>query len=160
MSPSPVASVHNNSTLKRKAAPHSNVVQASPVHKRKRSTESHGNAAADDPARKYCLGKLEELFRDVFLRYPHVRAHAGSPAEGESMNVGEDNKNATTLMPKELEALTEEEKETLLNNSRQFANELESSVFEIYAEPDKNGNPHAGGKYKYVCNFIIPIYRC
>lgn len=67
------------------------------------------------------------------------------------MDDEEDTKNIKTqVVPKELEALSEEEKEMLLNEARQFANELESNVFEIYAEPDKNGHPHAGGKYKYV----------
>ncbi|KAH9479373.1 Transcription factor bye1 [Psilocybe cubensis] len=149
VSASPVTSVQH-STLKRKAAPHSNPVQASPAHKRKRSTESHGHGstAADDPARKYCLGKLEELFKDVFLRYPHIRTQSESSAAGQPMDVTEDSNETAKLVPKDPELLTEEEKETVLNRARQFANELESSVFEIYAEPDKNGNPHAGGKYK------------
>jgi hypothetical protein len=53
-------------------------------------------------------------------------------------------------MAKKLEELTDEEKDALVNESRQFAADLESCVFEIYSEPDKAGQPHAGGKYKFV----------
>ncbi|KIM44727.1 hypothetical protein M413DRAFT_9028 [Hebeloma cylindrosporum] len=126
-SPSPSVS----GQLKRKSA-HSNLVQSSPPpSKRKKSGSRHeSQSPADDPARKYCLGKLEELFRDIFLRYPHIKDAGG------------------TIMAKKLEELTDEEKDALVNESRQFATELESCVFEIYSEPDKAGQPHAGGKYK------------
>jgi hypothetical protein len=69
------------------------------------------------------------------LRYPHtsIRTDAGR-----------------TIMAKKLEELTDEEKDALVNESRQFAADLESCVFEIYSEPDKAGQPHAGGKYKFV----------
>ncbi|KAJ7898426.1 hypothetical protein B0H13DRAFT_2664550 [Mycena leptocephala] len=39
-----------------------------PPPKRKREASSD---ASDDPARAFCLGKLEGVFHDIFLRYPH-----------------------------------------------------------------------------------------
>ncbi|KAG5654372.1 hypothetical protein H0H81_003830 [Sphagnurus paluster] len=88
---------------------------------------------ADDPTRKYCLGKLEELFRDIFLRNAHVRVPTN---EGVS------------VVQKPPEDLTEEEKATLIEDSKRFADDLEKCVFEIYSEPDKLGEPSAGSKYK------------
>ena len=127
-SPSPSAS----GQLKRKL-----VLSSPPPSKRKKSGSRH-ESPADDPARKYCLGKLEELFRDIFLRYPHTRIRTDAGG---------------TIMAKKLEELTDEEKDALVNEARQFAIELESCVFEIYSEPDKAGQSHAGGKYKCVIIF-------
>lgn len=81
----------------------------------------------DDPTRSYCLSKLQDVFRDIFLRYPHVYID-GFDAE----------------VAKTEEDLTEGEKESVLSSADQFARELESCVFDIYCEPDK----HAGAKYK------------
>lgn len=140
-------------TLKRKAAV-SSVVRTSPAPKRKRSADS-GNSATDDPARKYCLGKLEELFKDVFLRYPNARANVKRESEENKMNVDEDQKEIKPDPVDTQEAkLGEEQKQALTDAANQFAKELESCVFEIYSEPDKNGNPHAGGKYKCVSFFL------
>lgn len=67
----------------------------------------------------------------------------------EDMDTGEDNQPLPpTLVNKKLEELNDEEKEALIEESRQFAKDLEQCVFNIYSEPDKNGHPHAGGKYK------------
>ena len=126
--------------LKRKAA---NVSESSPPSKKKKSSD-----AVEDPARKYCLGKLEELFRDVFLRYPHVR----SETTGEDMDV-----NDSTIIPKKIEELSEKEMEALINEAKQFARDLESCVYDIYSEPDKQGNVHAGGKYKYVALSFLKL---
>jgi hypothetical protein len=133
-SPSASATQHGHH-LKRKAA---NVSESSPPSKKKKSSE-----ALDDPARKYCLGKLEELFRDVFLRYPHVR----SETTDEDMDV---NESKSRIIPKKIEELSEKEMEALINEAKQFARDLEGCVYDIYSEPDKQGNVHAGGKYKYV----------
>jgi hypothetical protein len=139
--------------LKRKAT---NATRSSspPLPKRKKSGDP-----ADDPARKYCLGKLEELFKDVFLRYPHVRILVSDDIDKTNdMEIGE-RQPATKLVSKNLEDLSDEEKEALLEESRQFSRDLENCVFEIYSEPDKSGHPHAGGKYKYVStNHFRRIY--
>ena len=122
--------------LKRKAT---NVSESSPPPKKKKPSD-----AVDDPARKYCLGKLEELFRDVFLRYPHVRFETTD----EDMDVNDSKESK--IIPKKIEELNEKEMEALINEAKQFAQDLESCVYDIYSEPDKQGNVHAGGKYKYV----------
>ncbi|KAJ7577052.1 hypothetical protein C8J56DRAFT_972207 [Mycena floridula] len=95
--------------------------------KRRRPSE-----AAEDPARKYCLGKLEEVFRDIFNRYPHVKG----------------DENPDELVEKKPEELTEEQKSHVLDAAKQFAAELEQCVYETYSEPDKQGRACAGGKYK------------
>jgi hypothetical protein len=89
------------------------------------------------------LGKLGELFRDIFLRYPHVRI------ENEGNNVS-DKARETGIVEKPLGELTEEEKTNLLDESKEFAIELEKCIFDIYSEPDKQGNLSAGSNYKYV----------
>lgn len=111
-----------------------------PPAKRKRPDVSN---ALDDPTRKYCLGKLEELFRDIFLRYPHIRVET----QGEDNH---DKVHETNLVQKPLDDLTDDEKAALVDESKQFATELEKCVFEIYSEPDKLGDPSAGSKYKCV----------
>ena len=131
---SPSSPTHGH--LKRKAT---NVAESSPPSKKKKSSD-----AVDDPARKYCLGKLEELFRDVFLRYPHVRYETTD--EDMDVNDGKESK----IIPKKIEELSEKEMEALVNEANQFARDLESCIYDIYSEPDKQGNVHAGGKYKYV----------
>lgn len=91
---------------------------------------------SDDPTRKYCLGKLEAVFRDIFLRYPHVRSKV--EVEDEVPQVEEKGKDD----------VTEEEKNAILQDSKQFADDLEKCVFEIYSEPDKQGKSAAAAKYK------------
>ena len=81
----------------------------------------------------------------MFLRYPHVR----SETTDEDMDV---NDSKIKIIPKKIEELSEEEKEALINEAKQFAQDLEDCVYDIYSEPDKQGNPHAGGKYKYVAS--------
>lgn len=89
-------------------------------------------AADEDPARKYCLGKLQEMFFPIFRRYPHIDAPDGSGSRVE-------------LAP---ENVTQEVEERLENEAKSFAVELEQCVFDIYAEPDKYGKPSVGSKYK------------
>ncbi|KAF9075359.1 hypothetical protein BDP27DRAFT_1315936 [Rhodocollybia butyracea] len=117
---------------------------SSPTLKRiaKRSSEGPPTKKAkttdplEDPTRRYCLGKLEDVFRDIFLRYPHVRSKS------------EDSGSAAQVMEKRKEDLTEEERTAVLEDSKQFADDLEKCVFEIYSEPDKHGNSAAAAKYK------------
>lgn len=142
-STSPSPSIHG--PAKRKA---SFVHQSSspPPSKKKRPRESH---SGDDPVRKYCLTKLEELFKDVFLRYPHVRVSASGSDEPPSASAGSiEEQEQSKIVPKKLEELSDEEKDALIKESQQFSQDLENCVFEIYSEPDKSGNPHASGKYK------------
>ena len=135
----------SQSRRKKSPAPHSGRLKRkthesshTPPPKRKKPAES---SATDDPTRKYCLGKLEELFRDIFLRYPHLHT--------ESIDGG-DNKVHERVVRKGQGDLTEEEKALLVDKSKQFATDLESCIYEIYAEPDKQGKLSAGPKYKYV----------
>ncbi|KAE9397073.1 hypothetical protein BT96DRAFT_88937 [Gymnopus androsaceus JB14] len=55
-------------------------------------------------------------------------------------------------LPEQLEKgvddLTEEEKHAILEASKQFADDLEKCVYEIYSEPDKHGKSAAAAKYK------------
>ncbi|OJT02887.1 hypothetical protein TRAPUB_6557 [Trametes pubescens] len=107
--------------------------QPQPPSKRPRSESTSG----DDAIRKYCLGKLHELFCQIFTRYPFLPS-----AEGEHERSGE-------LVPdKKPEELTLEEKEQLETKARQAGTDLEQSIYELYAEPDKQGKQVAAGKYK------------
>lgn len=138
---SPVVS-SAKSRLKRKQS----TAETQPPNKRKKS-----DTATEDPVRKYCLGKLEDVFRDVFFRYPHVREDktiVKTEGEGEGQELNEEKKSVGGIVPKKLEEMTEEEKEALMNESKRFTAELERCMFDIYSEPDKSGAPHAGAKYK------------
>lgn len=119
-----------------------NASDVNPASKRKKAAEVE---AADDPIRKYCLGKLEELFRDIFLRYPHVRVKIEEGGQGQK----------SVIIPKKLEELSDEDKDVLIEESKQFAEGLERCVYEIYSEPDRNGNPQAGGNYKYANSYEL-----
>ncbi|OSD02932.1 hypothetical protein PYCCODRAFT_1434818 [Trametes coccinea BRFM310] len=106
--------------------------QPQPPAKRPRSESTAG----DDAVRKYCLGKLQELFCQIFTRYPFLNP----PAEGEEL--GE-------LHPdKKPEELTPEEKEQLEARAKQFGADLEQCIYELYSELDKQGKHVAAGKYK------------
>ncbi|KAF9454334.1 hypothetical protein P691DRAFT_809892 [Macrolepiota fuliginosa MF-IS2] len=138
-SQTPVSPVLHSASTKLRLKRKQSVSEAQTPNKRKRS-----DTATEDPARKYCLGKLEEIFRDVFFRYPHVRAQA-EPEGGEEQ---EKKPGVGGIVWKKLEEMTDEEKEVLTNESKQFAAELEQCMFDIYSEPDRSNAPHAGGKYK------------
>lgn len=95
---------------------------------KRRKPSSDSSTATDDPARKYCLGKLHEVFDGIFTKYPHVGGQEG----------------------KALEDLTDGEQGSVRDQARRFATELEQCVYDIYSEPDKYGKSSAGGKYKCV----------
>lgn len=122
--------VRNKPTKKRRSQG-----AAHPPPAKRKKVSSNDMTAADDPARKYCLGKLQVVFRDIFLRYPYVPV-----ADGDS-----------TL--KKSEDLTEEETSKVLERSQVFAADLEESVYDTYGEPDKDGDKHAGPKYKFVLRY-------
>jgi len=140
-SPSHSPSVHGGKR-KAKSASVGQGTSPAPPPKRKRSTTGvvDQQNTQDDPVRKYCLTKLEDVFKEVYLRYPYVRLkEEDDDGEGQS---------GVKIIKKELTDMSEEEKEAVVEDSRQFARELEACVYETYAEPDKNGNPHAAAKYK------------
>jgi len=137
-SPSHSPSVHVG---KRKAKNDTVAQGASPAPPPKRKRSATGVVdAQDDPVRKYCLTKLEDVFKEVYLRYPYVRLKEEDD-DGEGQN-------GVKIIKKELTDMSDEEKEAVIEDSRRFARELEACVYEAHAEPDKNGNPHAAAKYK------------
>jgi hypothetical protein len=113
-----------------------------PPPKRKKSVSEHN--ASEDATRKYCLGRLQEVFNEIFLKYP-LADMQGSDAED----------GCVSKAPKDL---TEEERTRLKDLGRKFAEELEQCVFDIYSEPDKQSLPSAGGKYKCVV-FVLSVTR-
>jgi len=102
-----------------------------PPSKRKKSEPS--GSAEDDPARKYCLGKYQEMMTAIFLKYPH-------DASGQEIEDKVD--------------ISAEEKTRLQEEAKKFAADLEQCVYEIYAERDKDGNLTASGKYKWVARTV------
>ncbi|KAH7926015.1 hypothetical protein BV22DRAFT_387715 [Leucogyrophana mollusca] len=100
-----------------------------PAPKRKKSAETSSN---EDPARKYCLGKLQETFSEIFLKYPHTDSTEESSGKVEQ----------------NVEEINDEDKKRLEEVAKAFATELEQCVFDIYSEPDKHGKQSAGPKYK------------
>ncbi|PCH44335.1 hypothetical protein WOLCODRAFT_133175 [Wolfiporia cocos MD-104 SS10] len=124
-SPSP----HPNGHSRRKQ---SSASQPQQPEKRVRSE------SGEDPARKYCLTKLQEIFSGIFLRYPYLRVE----------ETGRERPEEITEPDKKQEELTDEEKEKLGQTANRFAAELEECIYELYAEPDKNGKRSAAGKYK------------
>ena len=116
------------------------VATTSTATKRKRAESLSTNpSAAEDAARKYCLGKFAEMFMGIFMQYPCIQE---INAEGE----GAPKKATVTRKPEEL---TEDDKTQLRERASAFATEVEQAVFNTYAEPDKVGKPGAGVKYKY-----------
>ena len=105
----------------------------------------------DDPTRKYCLGKLEEIFSNIFLTFPYFPPEGsvkieGRDADGLGPNVtrSASDKGFTKTMTE----LTDEEKAQLEEKARAYATQVEVAVFEAHAEFDKAGSPSAAGKYK------------
>ncbi|KAI9431373.1 hypothetical protein H4582DRAFT_1858968 [Lactarius indigo] len=111
--------------------------------KRKRAESSSTTmSAVEDAARKYCLGKLSEMFAGIFLRYPYVQQKSeGREDEGEGEVPGE-------FVQRKAEELSDEEKTQAKERAAAYAAEVEHAVFETYAEPDKYGKLGAGTKYK------------
>ncbi|CAL1715045.1 unnamed protein product [Somion occarium] len=102
-----------------------------PPPKRRKSESTPG----EDATRKYCLTKLEEVFTQIFLRYPILPQD--ETQEGDEITPS-----------KKTEELTPEEKELVEEKAKHFTADLEHCMFELYAEPDKTGKPHAAAKYK------------
>ncbi len=95
-------------------------------------------------ARKYCLTKLQELFCQVFTRYPFLRETGSDNAVGQAEGT-----SSELLQPdKKTEELSTEEKEQLEAKAKKFGFDLEQCMYELYSEPDKQGRHVVGGKYK------------
>ena len=147
--PTTSASSKSLSRLKRKTGIAEKETSA-PPSKHKKSDAGGGGATAD-PVRKYCLGKLEDVFKEVFLRYPYTRATVGQSEVGDVKLEDQDQApSSEEIVMKGLEELTEEEKESLIEDSKNFAAELERCVFDNYSEGDV-----AGAKYKYVIYLLL-----
>ncbi|KAF9059667.1 hypothetical protein BDP27DRAFT_1371260 [Rhodocollybia butyracea] len=67
----------------------------------------------------------------------------------------EDSGSAAQVMEKRKEDLTEEERTAVLEDSKQFADDLEKCVFEIYSEPDKHGKLCGRSKVQRVASGLI-----
>jgi hypothetical protein len=122
--------------------------------KRKRAeSQSTTMSAADDPARKYCLGKFIEMFTGIFLRYPYVRQKGEGEAALQDME---------GLVERKAEELSEEDKIQSKERASAFAAEVEQAVFDTYAEADKFGKNGVGAKYKYVFSrlFFFLLFMC
>lgn len=126
---SPVAS----GSLKRKPQ---HATQVQPSKRQKGSSSS----ASEDPTRTYCLKKLQEVFIQIFLKYPRVP---------------DDTQPESVL--KNTEDLTDPEKHHVEESAKAFATELEQCVYDLYSKPDGKGKPSAGGKYKCVFIFALTI---
>ncbi|KDQ61735.1 hypothetical protein JAAARDRAFT_520263 [Jaapia argillacea MUCL 33604] len=98
-----------------------------PPAKRKKSV----NLGVADPTRKYCLGKLEEIICQIFVRYPYA--------------LNEEQNDETLKKPEELQS---EEKDAVEVKAKEFAAELEQCMYDNESEHDKQGNQSAGSKYK------------
>ena len=121
--------------------------------KRKRAeSQSTTMSAAEDPARKYCLGKFTEMFSGIFLRYPYVRQKGEGDAVPQEME--------PMLVERKAEELSEEEKAQAKERATAFAAEVEQAVFDTYAEIDKFGKNGVGAKYKYVFLAFSSFHSC
>ena len=107
----------------------------------------------DDPTRKYCLGKLQEIFSKIFLTFPYFPPEDSVKIEGEGEGDNGPEPNAPRLVSdkgfaKTTAQLTEEDKARLEEKASVYATQVEVAVFDAHAEPDKAGILSASGKYK------------
>ncbi|KAG8877588.1 hypothetical protein FRB98_006623 [Tulasnella sp. 332] len=119
---------------KRKSISHA--VDPEPSKKRVKASsleERPNPTAADDPVRKYCLGKLRDIVTPIFLARQKDAVDAETTTEVTSEPEPQDDESQKTEAGKKAAIFTQE---------------LEQCVFEIFAEPDKKGRKTAGPKYK------------
>lgn len=133
----------SSSKLKRKQS----IAEGNPPAKKSKTS----GGPNDDPTRKYCLGKLQEIFSSIFLTFPYFPPDDSVKTGNE--NVAGSEPNATRLVSdkaftKTTAELTEEEKAQLEEKAKAYATQVEGAVFEAHAEFDKAGTPSAAGKYK------------
>lgn len=140
---SPGPGQFSSSKLKRKQS----VAEGNPPAKKSKTS----GGPNDDPTRKYCLGKLQGIFSNIFLAFPYFPPEASIKIEDD--DVDRSKPNATRLISDEwftktTTELTEEEKEQFEEKAKAYASQVEVAVFEAHAELDKAGIPCAAGKYK------------
>lgn len=128
-----------SSKLKRKQS----VTEGNPPAKKSKTS----GGASDDPTRTYCLGKLQEIFSNIFLTFPYFPVKIeDDDADGPDPNVKRSvSDEGFTKITAEL---TDEEKAQLEEKAKEYATQVEAAVFEAHAEPDKAGIQSAAGKYK------------
>lgn len=131
----------SSSRLKRKQS----VAEGNPPAKKSKTS----GGPNDDPTRKYCLGKLQEMFSNIFIAFPYF------PPEDTVKSEGKDADEPNTIrsvsakwFTKTTAELNEEEKTQLEERAKAYATQVEAAVFEAHAEFDKAGTPSAAGKYK------------
>jgi hypothetical protein len=132
-----------SSRLKRKQS----VAEGNPPAKKSKTSLG----ADDDPTRKYCLGKLQGMFSNIFLAFPYFPPEAPIKIEDDDADGSEP--NATRLISDEwftktTAELTDEEKNQLEEKAKAYATQVEAAVFGAHAELDRAGIPCAAGKYK------------
>ena len=140
---SPPLCQSTSSKLKRKQS----VVEGDPPVKKSKLS----GGPDDDPTRKYCLGKLQEIFSNIFLTFPYFPPEVSVKIDDEGENGSEP--NTPRLVPgggftKTTAELTEEERAQLEEKASMYATQVEVAVFEAHGEVDKAGNLSASGKYK------------
>ena len=133
----------SSSRLKRKQS----VSEGNPPAKKSKTS----GGPNDDPTRKYCLGKLQEIFSNIFLTFPYL------PPEDPVKTEDKDADGSGPIAPRVVSArgfaksmadLTDEEKSQLEEKAKAYATQVEAAVFEAHAEFDRAGIPSAAGKYK------------
>jgi len=140
---SPGPDQSSSSKLKRKQS----VAEGNPPAKKSKTSRGPN----DDPTRKYCLGKLQEIFSNIFLAFPYFHPEDSTEIEGGDVGGSEPNAPrpvAAKGFAKATAELTEEEKTRLEDKANAYATQVEAAVFEAHAEFDRTGIPSAAGKYK------------
>lgn len=140
---SPGPGQSSSSKLKRKQS----VAEGNPPAKKSKTS----GGPNDDPTRKYCLGKLQEIFSNIFLTFPYFPPDDSVKTEGDAIDALGPNATRSVSakwFTKATTELTEEEKSQLEEKAKAYATQAEAAVFEAHAEFDKAGIPSAAGKYK------------
>lgn len=138
---SPAPDQSSSSKLKRKQS----IAEGNPPAKKSKTSGPN-----DDPTRKYCLGKLQEIFSNIFLTFPYFPPEDSVKIEDEGVNCPEPTvkRSASEGFTKTTAELTEEDKAQLEERASAYATQVEAAVFEAHAEFDRAGSPSASGKYK------------
>ncbi|KLO12715.1 hypothetical protein SCHPADRAFT_904862 [Schizopora paradoxa] len=143
--------VSEKASAKRKSSLHSPALDDAAALKRrgsllassssKKARTASDTPSGDDPMRKYCLTKLNEIIRPMFVEHRLAEKKAFVPVSTDLAEA-----EIATEAPKT--EPTEEETKEMEQNATAFVTQLEACMMDEYAEPDKTGRPHAGGKYK------------
>lgn len=140
---SPGPGQSSSSRLKRKQS----IAEGNPPAKKSKTS----GGPNDDPTRKYCLGKLQEIFSNIFLAFPYFPPEDSVKIKNEGVDGSEPNVTRSVSdkgFTKTMGELTDEEKAQLEEKAQEYATQVEAAVFETHAEFDKAGTPSAAGKYK------------